>query len=266
MNYILSGNLIGCYPNQCFDFVYKTKVKIYGIDKSVSVSSVLSAANPHNSIIRTNKETDGIAKFLLAETVTDEVGNYSVTLNGNYNGGTIDIDICAQKAPLSVKFAKFTVAHEMQFNITSIQPFWHHTNSSENFNANGSFKIGSDAWCEILKAFKLCVINGQVIQKSNNTALGAAKVFAFDYDLLQDDYLGMAETDENGYFQLIYSEDDFQKTIFNNLTSEYKNGPDIYFKIDSSSGDTLLKEDRKMGDADSRKNMTTCLTVNFEIE
>ena len=266
MNYILSGNLKGCYPNQCFDFVYKTKVKIYGIDKSVSVSSVISSANPPHIITRSSKETESIAKFLLAETVTDETGNYSVTLSGDYNGGTLDIDICGQTAPLKLKSAMFKAAHEMQFSITSIQPFWHHTNSSENFNANGNFKIGSDAWCAILKAFKLCVINGRVIRKPNNIALSAAKVFAFDCDLLQDDYLGTADTDENGFFQLIYSEDDFQKTIFKNLTSEYKNGPDIYFKIESSSGDTLLKEDRKIGDADSRKNMTTCLTVNFEIE
>ena len=247
--------------------VYNAKVKIYGIDKSINVSSNIDLSTSETIHSRNENEVAGISKYLLAETETDELGNYAVALNSLYDGGTLDIDICCTNAPTELASSTHTYKNstEKQFLITTVQPFWQISKDQASLVYQCNYEIEGKAWASLLKVFKLHVICGRLFEATDNQAIASASIFAYDLDLLQDDYLGMAHTDENGCYKIIYRDDDYQKTIFENMSSEWRNCPDIYFRIESQAGKLLLKEDRKCGIAKNRKNANTCLVVDFKL-
>lgn len=267
MNYIFSGNLRGCYINNCFDPIYKSRVKIYGIDRSINVSSNIELNTPETIHIQSENEISNIATFLLAETETDELGNYSVELSKIYDGGTLDIDICCSSAPIDAKLLNrdYQNYSENQFQIATVQPFWQVSPEGTALIYDWKYEVGAKLWASLLKVFKLHIICGRVSHVANKQAIAEARVFVFDLDLLQDDYLGMAVADQNGCFKLFYSDDDYQKTIFKNISSEWKNCPDLYFRVENKEGELLLKEDRKCGNYKNRKNVDTCLVVDFQL-
>jgi len=265
MNYIFSGNIKGCYLNNCSDVVSKTKVKIYGHDKSVNVSSSIEPTAPQTILTRTQKEILHLSTCLIAETETDEAGNYSVELNEKYNGGTVDIDICCIKAPIHLQKSGYHSPTEKQFHIGTVKPFWKQSTAHTSLHYYWEYQINAKQWASLLKAFKLHIICGRVHSAPNNYPITEGKVFAYDLDLLQDDYSGMAITDDNGYFKLFYSDDGYQKTIFDHISSEWKNCPDVYFRIENSAGEILLQENRKCGNKQNRRNAGNCLLVNFDL-
>lgn len=66
-------------------------------------------------------------------------------------------------------------------------------------------------------------INGIVIEKESGQPLSGLLVKAYDKDLIFDDLLGSALTDDEGSFQFLYEESDFQEL--------FDKKPDIYLEI-----------------------------------
>lgn len=75
------------------------------------------------------------------------------------------------------------------------------------------------------------IIRGSVIIRSTRKAVANARVEAWDKDLILDDFVGNAITDENGNFEIHFS-----RKFFSEFFMDRK--PDLYFKV--FSGDDLI--------------------------
>ena len=72
MNYILKGNLHGFYCGDCYDYLYRVKVKIYAIDKQTDITALAVAREKETFHQRSDEELKSLSKRLLFETETDE--------------------------------------------------------------------------------------------------------------------------------------------------------------------------------------------------
>ncbi|MCP4675624.1 MAG: hypothetical protein GY854_09000 [Deltaproteobacteria bacterium] len=68
------------------------------------------------------------------------------------------------------------------------------------------------------------IVKGRIISRESSAPLGGAEVKVFDKDVLLDDRLGEAVTDDNGYFQVEFTSSDFKGGSF-------EDRPDIYLKV-----------------------------------
>src|SRR5215210_1317171 len=71
-------------------------------------------------------------------------------------------------------------------------------------------------------------ISGRVIEKESGRELPGLFVRAYDKDLLFDDLVGAATTDERGHFLIAYSESDFREL--------FERRPDLYFVVSTGQG------------------------------
>ena len=98
---------------------------------------------------------------------------------------------------------------------------------------------------------KKFIVTGQIIVKEDRSGVFGLSVSIFDKDLLFDDLLGTATTDEDGRFTLIYQEKDF--------SSLFEKAPDLYVKVlDCREEIVFSSEDAVRWNADQK--------VNFAIE
>ncbi len=66
-------------------------------------------------------------------------------------------------------------------------------------------------------------ITGIVYEKESGLAVEGLMIRAYDKDMLYDDLLGTAITDENGDFEMKYAEKDFREL--------FEGKPDIYLSV-----------------------------------
>ncbi len=66
-------------------------------------------------------------------------------------------------------------------------------------------------------------VEGVIREKESGRPLPGLVVSAFDKDLVSDDYLGEAETDESGSFEIRFSDADFKDAI--------ESQPDLYLCV-----------------------------------
>ena len=66
-------------------------------------------------------------------------------------------------------------------------------------------------------------ITGRIREKESGLGVSGLHVRAYDKDMLFDDLLGSAVTDEKGFFEMYYSDKDFKEL--------FENRPDIYLAI-----------------------------------
>lgn len=83
------------------------------------------------------------------------------------------------------------------------------------------------------------LIQGTVVSRDTRQPLPNLIVEALDKDLLFDDRLGSATTDQDGYFELHYERGDFQE-LFMDLK------PDIYLRIRRADGSVILTTEDKV--------------------
>ncbi len=266
MKHIFKGNLRGFYCGDCFDYFYKAKVKIYSCDNTTNVTLLAVASEKNTFHQRTDAELKAVSNRLIAETETDEAGNFTIEFSEkNYNGEAFDIDFECGSVP--VHFVPKTPPKPhvpVQIHITTLQPQWKEVGGQNPaLLAYWEYAVSARFWCWLLKLFGLYVICGRVINCETKIPLPGLKVKAFDVDLIQDDFLGEAYTDVNGYFKIYYTEADFSKTIFSWLNVEWPAGPDLYFQVESSSGTILMKEDRQTGHRRDRANATNCFCLTL---
>lgn len=259
--YQVKGNLRGYLCNKCQENLSGLVIRLYKTQPEQRVTA-MAVANPKETFRElTAEEVEAKRAFLLAETKTDEAGNFTVTLSGEqYGGEAFDIDFECGTVPFHIP-PKRRGNPVFNFALTTIQPQWRETIGQQESRAliyTWEYAIPAKWWCPIRARFGAYAICGQVTDCETKTPLGGLKVSAFDVDLLQDDALGTATTDATGHFKLYYSEAAFSKTIFNWLNVEWPAGPDLYFKIETGTGQVLLQEPRSKGHEPGRENAPNC--------
>jgi hypothetical protein len=269
MRYIFKGNLKGFYCGDCYDYLYKAKVKIYAIDKRSDITALAVAREKETFHQRNEEELKSLSNRLLFETETDEAGNFTVKFSDipKYDGGAFDIDFECTTAPLKLTIKRPPKPHgPFQFNITTLQPLWNDRGNESEKSVQVAWwehGITSKFWCRVLQLFGVYVISGRVVDCKEGIPIQGLKVKAFDVDLVQDDSLGEANTDIAGKFKIFYTEADFSKTIFSLLNVEWPAGPDIYFSVENSSGTVILQEPRSRGHQPDRENLSNCFCVEL---
>ncbi len=264
MDYIFRGRLCAYICDDCVEELSGVVVRLYRNRPGQDVPS-LAAASPKNTQAQlTSAQADEKASFLLAETETDEQGNFTFHLGEKqgYQGEAFEVDVYLKTIP----HRKSTKPVEpAQVTITTLQPQWRETPVGLVYAWD--YCISSRFWCWLLSVFDVWVICGRVTICQSKSPVAAVTVFAFDADWIQDDPIGSATTGADGRFRIYYSSADFTRTPFSPLINlEQTGGPDLFFRIESASSQVLLSEPRSRGRDPDRENAGNCFCVELCVD
>lgn len=271
MPFIFKGNLKAYLCDNCTQPLSEVKVLVYKIQDKQN-ETLLAVANTKETFRQVNEEEAASKKDLfLSSSITDEAGNFSITLkDSEYSGGAFDIDFECGTVPIKGPRPPKKIDKPIQFHLTTLQPLWKEvSNETQNRDMYAGWEhiISAKYFCWILKLLKIYIICGKVVDCKQKRGLPNIRVEAFDVDLIQDDPVGSAITDSTGNFLLIYDEASFSKTIFNWLNIEWPAGPDIYFKFfDASTNGLIFAEPRHTGHNSNRENRNNCWCVEICID
>ncbi|WP_121808148.1 transthyretin-like family protein [Mucilaginibacter kameinonensis] len=263
MNYIIKGNLRGLLCSDCELPVAGTSVKVYRPSDQQNETR-LAVADPKQTFHQVNdEELTAKERLFITQADVQENGDFTIEIDGakaGYEGGSIDVDWYCGNVPFKIPLPK--KGPLLQFHITTLQPLYKTTQENAQY-ARFDYKIDAKWFCRILTLLDIWVVCGYVNDCETKKPIPGVKVFAYDVDLLQDDFLGTAYTDSNGKFTIVYPGDNFRKTLLPWLNVEWPAGPDYYFRIESSSGTVLLAEDRTRGRQNDRHNANNCFCVKL---
>ena len=250
MTYTFRGRLCGLICPECPEPLGNVIVRLYR-PHNVEVVTALAVASPKETFaLLTEGQVKEKAGALLAESKTDEEGNFTFHLGDNerYHGEAFEIDVYCATVP---RLKPGPPPTPLQFAITTLQPAWRQT--EKDFVAGWDYCLPYRFWCLVRARFGAWTICGQVTHCSTGAPIPNVKVRAFDVDWLQDDDLGAGITDINGKFLIDYLASDFKQTIFPPLELEWVGGPDLYFKVETLGGAPLLIEPSSRGRAPTGK-------------
>jgi hypothetical protein len=260
MSYIFKGRLCGYICSDCSEPLAKVKVRLYRTRQDQNVTA-LAVASPKDTF-EILSETDVRRKesFLLGEFETNDSGEFIAELGEQqgYKGEAFEVDVYCGIVP-GLKSPP-QPPQAVQFSLTVLQPLWRR--AEKGAIAIWNYCLPHRYWCSVRARFGAWTICGQVVVCDTKTPVSGVKVSAFDVDWLQDDPLGSAITDASGGFRIDYLASDFKKDVLG-LNVELFGGPDLYFKIESLSGDVLLLEPSSRGRASDRENAGNCFCVEL---
>lgn len=122
--------------------------------------------------------------------------------------------------------------------------------------------LPSAIWCKLKRLLDIWTIVGRVASCAHpSVPVIGVTVRAFDVDWLADDELGSAVTLADGSFRIDYLGEKYRKGTF--IDVELFGGPDVYFKIESSTGQALLTEPGSKGREPGRADSGPCLCVDL---
>ena len=272
MKYTLEGKLTGVNCDDHFTPVAQTTIRLYRYAGDANQATALTAAQAKETFQRLDeKDIKAKEKHLLAETKTDQSGNYIFTIDSEekkYQGEVIEFDVHYSRVPdygqkdteEPKKFKPF------QVTLNVLQPKWKETNSG--VVAGWNYRISTRLWCIILAWLDIWVICGVVLNCETEEPLAGIDVTAMDDDWITDDELGIATTDASGRFCIYYRSKDFKKTFLSPIINvetpllPWGNGPDIYFKF-AFGGSTFYEEPPSRAREPDRENVGNCLCVRL---
>jgi hypothetical protein len=82
-------------------------------------------------------------------------------------------------------------------------------------------------------------VSGTVTYSDTGEPAAGLRVVVRDDDLLQDDTLGMATTDEQGHYQVEFDTDTYHDLVFDVLDRLIEGPPDVYIEVTDDAGTTL---------------------------
>lgn len=265
MAYLFKGALKGALCRECIEPLAGATLKAYRIAAGRDVTQ-LAVAHAKDTFMLVDAEAEAAkAALLLAEALIDEAGNFTLDFSKapNYGGEAFELDLYCGTVP-HLKPGP-TPPPPLQFSITAVQPQWREIGDDR--VAAWDYTIPYRYWCGVRGRFGAWTICGRVTHCETKAPIGGVRVRAFDVDWLQDDALGDGITNANGYFRIDYNAADFKKTIFSpTIDVEWTGGPDLYFRVDTLSGTTLLTEPALRGRAPDRENAGPCTCVDLCLE
>lgn len=261
MIYRFKGRLCGYICSECPEPLSKVKVRLYRTT-SQDITSAAVASPKETFAILDDATVTGRAGQLIAETETDEAGNFSFSLGEKqkYQGEAFEVDVYCDTVPYRKPTP--TAPKPLQFSLTTLQPRWRETN--DGMIASWEYCIPQRAWCAVRARFNAWTICGQVTVCDTKQPVMGVRVFAYDVDWIQDDPLGDAVTDSTGRFRIDYTSADFQRTPLSPwINLELTGGPDVYFRIEAPDGTLLLDESPATGRTPGRENIGHCFCVQL---
>lgn len=261
MGYVFKGTLHSYLCSDCREILAGVQIRLYRHGGEQNVEDRVAAREKDTFRVLSDDEVKAKAGRLIAETTTNDEGQFSFSLTGDehgYDGEPFEVDVRVTRVPGTDR----ATDHEpVQFTITSLQPAW--DEEGDDLIAAWQYIIPARFWCHILSLFGLWVICGRVVTCKGRQPLPGATVTAFDADWLQDDELGQDTTDFNGYFRIYYTTADFKKTPFSPFINlELTGGPDVYFEVEFG-GSKVIDEDQADGRQPGRQNIGHCFCVEL---
>ncbi|PYS88958.1 MAG: hypothetical protein DMF64_18820 [Acidobacteria bacterium] len=267
MSYIFRGRLCGYICAECFEPLAQVKVRLYRSAVAEEVTARAVASPKETFALLDDEQIAAKKSLLIAETDTDEAGNFSFELGQKqqYEGGAFEVDVYCGTVPRPRQPRK--PPRPRQFTITTLQPRWRVT-ADENALYYWDYCLPYRFWCYILGLLGLWTICGRVTTcDKQHVPIVGVKVRAFDADWWQDDELGSAFTGTDGKFRIDYFTEDFLRTPFSPLINvELTGGPDLYFKIEDAGGTVLLSEPSSRGRDVDRENVGPCFCVDLCVD
>lgn len=266
MNYVIQGHLCAYLCEDCREDLSNVTVRLYQPDGDASDRVV---SDPKETLqVLDEKAANAKAKRLIAEASTNQQGDFVFKLNSDrqkYNGEAVEVDVLVKSVPNQKKQKK---KHDpVQFTITVWQPKWRERDND--LVAAWDYCLPARFWCGIRSLFDAWVICGYVTDCETQQPLSGIEVTAFDADWLKDDELGTAVTDGSGHFRIDYTSLDFKQTFLSPIINvetpfpPFNNGPDVYFKLQTSGGIVLLEETRSDGKKSGRENIGNCFCISL---
>jgi hypothetical protein len=262
MTYTFYGQFQGELAPKFVEALSGTTVRLYRYHGTQYITS-LAVMDPSESM--KILDTDAISAksgAALGEATTDGEGHFVLVMDEarGYKGEAFDVDLFFPDVP----FRQETEARTgIQLTLTTMKPRWELTD--EGFRASWSYTIPAAVWCDIRARFDAWTLCGRVLTEETATPLPGVRVTAYDADWLQDDCLGSAMTDGEGNFRIDYSRRDFRKTVFSPLFNYEQGGPDLYFAVDSPTGERLLQETKVQGHTPGRADREHCTYVELVV-
>lgn len=269
MSYIFKGRLCGYICEECHEPISRAKVRLYRVGRDRNVTALAAAAAKDTFAILDEDQVKQKESLLLAETETDDEGNFAFELGEKqkYGGEAFEIDVYCGNVP-----PHLPPRHEpkpVQFSVTVLQPLWRERGNDLVYG--WEYCLPWRFWCPIRARFGVWVICGHVTvcekERDTGTPVPNVRVRAFDVDLVQDDEFGSAVTDLSGHFRIYYTPADFRVTPWSPWVNfEWVGGPDVYFQIETLLGTPLLTEPRSKGRTALRENRGPCTCVHLCID
>ena len=266
MAYIFRGKLCGYICPDCREPLSKVRVRLYraGDDREVVARAV---ANPKDTFAILNEEQVEERKSrLIAEAETGDDGGFVFNLDKDeqYDGGPVEVDVYCETVPRAKPQRK--ESEPVQFTITTLQPQWR--DGEQALVAFWDYCLPARYWCLVRGRFRAWTICGRVVLCDQKPAapVPGVRVRAFDADIVQEDELGSDITGPGGHFRIDYTAADFQRTPISWISWEWVSGPDLYFRVESLGGGTLLAEDPARARQPDRENVGHCFCVTLCVD
>ena len=262
MTYVFRGHFWGELAPGFTEPLAGIRVRLYRY-RGTKYGSSLAVTDPKDTMAFLDEDrVSAKASSLLAETTTNQAGHYVFVLDEqrSYRGEAFDIDLFLANVP----GRKSQLPRKpLQITFTTMKPRWQLADSV--YTAEWEYCLSANFWCEIRSYFDAWVICGRVLTQVSQQPVSGAQVTAFDADWLQDDELGSALTDAEGKFRIDYERADFSRTLLSPIVNIEEGGPDLYFKINRSSGTVLLNEPKSQGHTPGRENACRCFFIEFSV-
>ena len=260
-NYVFRGVLTGVLCDDCREPLSSVTVRLYRLRANQDAVR-LAVADPKQTFRRLDAEEVAAKQgALLAEVETDATGAFRVELGEKepYGGEAFEVDVLAGTMPGR---RERRADGPVQFSITAVQPQWRDRERVR--IAAWDYAIPQRFWCFLRALFDAWMICGRVTVCGTKQPAAGVRVLAFDRDWLRDDPLGSGITDGDGRFRIDYSGADFRKGTL--LDVELFGGPDVYFRVESASGEVLLDEPSSRGRAPDRENIGPCFCADLCVD
>ncbi|HBL31056.1 MAG TPA: hypothetical protein DD490_29865 [Acidobacteria bacterium] len=258
----LCGTLCPDHPEP----LSNVRLRLYRLRDTQDAAARAVASPKETLALLSDEDVKAKEPSLLAEVETDAEGRFSFELGERqgYRGEAFDVDIYCGTVPRLKP--KRVPPRPRQLSITTFQPQWRRR--EEGRIAVWEYCLPQRVWCWFRGLFGAWTICGKVVTCDQPAApVANVKVSAFDVDWLQDDPLGSALTDAGGRFRIDYSTDDFETTPFSpGLDLELTGGPDVYFRVETAGGVSLLDEPPSRGRKPDRENRGPCFCTSLCVD
>ncbi|HAA14149.1 MAG TPA: hypothetical protein DCE41_21625 [Cytophagales bacterium] len=259
MSQIIIGKTLAELCNDCTEFL--PEVTIIAYEQLKTEEPYSGKGNISFQSIVQEDELDGRKPIGSAQTSAD--GSFELHVDAAKLTPGLTLHVKLSKLPHQRSEVKKTV----QIRVATFTP-----DRWEEEGMKVTLRLYQDFWCNVIrKLYDAWVICGRIVScKNSKIPAKGYRVTAMDKDLLNDDNLGTAITDDNGYFRIDYQSLDFKQTFLSflglNVETPFNTGgfgPDVYFQVQSPDGDVVFKENREVGMQPDRKDRGHCFCVSL---